>query len=172
MLLIYSHHKILFTGFLYQMLGTPRTRNRIQLSIVQGYMTNFYRSLPLPLMLIHHFKKNEFWLCWSILVPRKYGKWVARNPTLVLSLSMALVLLLCLGLIRFEVETRPEKVLFGSISILHHIWIVFFKFSALFGPQFWYSSLSILLQHAAFISIYMWFTVFWSMNFDMLWQDN
>ncbi|KAH9759566.1 SSD domain-containing protein [Citrus sinensis] len=72
-----------------QMLGTPRTRNRIQLSIVQGYMSNFYR---------------------------KYGKWVARNPTLVLSLSMALVLLLCLGLIRFEVETRPEKLWVGPGS--------------------------------------------------------
>ncbi|GAY49261.1 hypothetical protein CUMW_117840 [Citrus unshiu] len=71
------------------MLGTPRTRNRIQLSIVQGYMSNFYR---------------------------KYGKWVARKPTLVLSLSMALVLLLCLGLIRFEVETRPEKLWVGPGS--------------------------------------------------------
>ncbi|KAJ4702289.1 Niemann-Pick C1 protein-like [Melia azedarach] len=68
---------------------TPQTRNRIQLSIVQGYMSNFYR---------------------------KYGTWVARNPTLVLSLSMASVLLLCLGLIRFEVETRPEKLWVGPGS--------------------------------------------------------
>lgn len=41
---------------------------------------------------------------------REYGKWVARNPTLVLGLSLTVVLLLCLGLIRFKVETRPEKV--------------------------------------------------------------
>ncbi|KAL5845464.1 hypothetical protein ACOSQ3_011519 [Xanthoceras sorbifolium] len=66
-----------------------QTRNRIQLSIVQGYMSNFYR---------------------------KYGTWVARNPTLVLSLSLAIVLLLCLGLIRFKVETRPEKLWVGSGS--------------------------------------------------------
>jgi hypothetical protein len=43
---------------------------------------------------------------------RKYGTWVARNPTLVLCSSLAMVLLLCLGLIRFKVETRPEKVWF------------------------------------------------------------
>ncbi|KAL5778365.1 hypothetical protein ACOSP7_011291 [Xanthoceras sorbifolium] len=66
-----------------------QTRNRIQLSIVQGYMSNFYR---------------------------KYGTWVARNPTLVLSLSLAIVLLLCLGLIHFKVETRPEKLWVGSGS--------------------------------------------------------
>ncbi|KAI9201267.1 hypothetical protein LWI28_020944 [Acer negundo] len=67
----------------------PQTRNRIRLSIVQGYMSNFYR---------------------------KYGTWVARNPTLVLSLSVAIVLLLCLGLIRFKVETRPEKLWVGPGS--------------------------------------------------------
>lgn len=41
---------------------------------------------------------------------RKYGSYVARNPIKVLSSSLAIVLLLCLGLIRFKVETRPEKV--------------------------------------------------------------
>ncbi|XVF35828.1 hypothetical protein REPUB_Repub19eG0004400 [Reevesia pubescens] len=61
----------------------------VRLSIVQGYMSNFYR---------------------------KYGLWVARNPTLVLSLSVGIILLLCLGLIRFKVETRPEKLWVGPGS--------------------------------------------------------
>ena len=42
---------------------------------------------------------------------RSYGTWVARNPTLVLCSSLAVVIVLCFGLIRFQVETRPEKVL-------------------------------------------------------------
>ncbi|XP_022982156.1 Niemann-Pick C1 protein-like [Cucurbita maxima] len=67
----------------------PQTKSRIQLSVVQGYMSNFFR---------------------------KYGKWVARNPTLVLISSVVIVLLLCLGLIRFKVETRPEKLWVGPGS--------------------------------------------------------
>ncbi|XAR73057.1 hypothetical protein NMG60_11019915 [Bertholletia excelsa] len=47
---------------------------------------------------------------------RKYGSWVARNPALVLCSSLAGVLILCLGLIRFEVETRPEKLWVGHGS--------------------------------------------------------
>lgn len=35
---------------------------------------------------------------------------MARNPVLVLCSSVGIVLVLCLGLIRFQVETRPEKV--------------------------------------------------------------
>lgn len=61
----------------------------VQLSIVQGYMSAFYR---------------------------KYGTWVARNPILVLFLSLGVILLLCLGLIRFQVETRPEKLWVGPGS--------------------------------------------------------
>ncbi|XP_002510680.3 NPC intracellular cholesterol transporter 1 isoform X1 [Ricinus communis] len=68
---------------------SPQTGNRVQLSIVQGYMAKFYR---------------------------RYGTWVARHPILVLSVSVALVLLLCLGLIRFKVETRPEKLWVGPGS--------------------------------------------------------
>ncbi|PKI78612.1 hypothetical protein CRG98_000989 [Punica granatum] len=60
----------------------PHIRNGVQLSIVQGYLSKFYRG---------------------------YGTWVARNPTLVLFASLSAVLVLCLGLIRFKVETRPEK---------------------------------------------------------------
>ncbi|XP_022132021.1 Niemann-Pick C1 protein [Momordica charantia] len=67
----------------------PQIRSRIQLSVVQRYMSNFYR---------------------------KYGTWVARNPTLVLVSSLAVVLLLCFGLIRFKVETRPEKLWVGRGS--------------------------------------------------------
>ncbi|KAM4122351.1 hypothetical protein ACB094_01G077000 [Castanea mollissima] len=67
----------------------PQIRNGVQLSVVQGYMSNFYR---------------------------RYGTWVARNPTLVLCSSLAIVLVLCLGLIRFKVETRPEKLWVGPGS--------------------------------------------------------
>lgn len=67
----------------------PQISNGIQLSIVQGYMSKFYR---------------------------RYGTWVARNPILVLCLSLAVVILLCLGLIRFKVETRPAKLWVGPGS--------------------------------------------------------
>jgi len=40
----------------------------------------------------------------------KYGSYVVRHPIMVLASSLAIVLLLYLGLIRFKVETRPEKV--------------------------------------------------------------
>ncbi|XP_059634533.1 uncharacterized protein LOC132276909 [Cornus florida] len=67
----------------------PQTAKGVQLSIVQGYMLKFYR---------------------------RYGTWVARNPILVLCSSLSVVLLLCLGLIRFKVETRPEKLWVGPGS--------------------------------------------------------
>ncbi|KAK3425056.1 hypothetical protein EUGRSUZ_F01780 [Eucalyptus grandis] len=67
----------------------PHIRNGVQLSFVQGYLSKFYR---------------------------KYGTWVARNPIFVLFTSLAAVLLLCLGLIRFKVETRPEKLWVGPGS--------------------------------------------------------
>ncbi|XP_039015297.1 LOW QUALITY PROTEIN: NPC intracellular cholesterol transporter 1-like [Hibiscus syriacus] len=64
-------------------------KNEAQLSIIQGYMSRFYRS---------------------------YGIWVARNPTLVLGSSLAVVIVLCFGLIHIEVETRPEKLWVGPGS--------------------------------------------------------
>ncbi|KAL3617746.1 hypothetical protein CASFOL_038067 [Castilleja foliolosa] len=67
----------------------PQINNGVQLSIVQGYMSRFYR---------------------------KYGTWVARNPVIVLCSSIGIVLVLCLGLIRFQVETRPEKLWVGHGS--------------------------------------------------------
>ncbi|KAG8377268.1 hypothetical protein BUALT_Bualt08G0010500 [Buddleja alternifolia] len=67
----------------------PQINSGVQLSIVQGYMSKFYR---------------------------RYGTWVARNPVLVLFASVFLVLVLCLGLIRFQVETRPEKLWVGPGS--------------------------------------------------------
>lgn len=63
--------------------------NRLKLPIVQSYMSNFYRQ---------------------------YGTKVARNPTLVLCSSLAVVLVLCVGLIRFKVETRPDKLWVGKGS--------------------------------------------------------
>ncbi|OMO79971.1 Patched [Corchorus capsularis] len=67
----------------------PQLTNGAQLSYIQGYMSSFYRS---------------------------YGTWVARNPTLVLCSSLAVVIVLCFGLIRLEVETRPEKLWVGHGS--------------------------------------------------------
>ncbi|KAF7810728.1 Niemann-Pick C1 protein-like [Senna tora] len=54
-----------------------------ELSLVQGYLSSFYKT---------------------------YGRWAARNPAIVLCSSLAVVLLLCLGLFCFRVETQPEKV--------------------------------------------------------------
>lgn len=47
---------------------------------------------------------------------RKYGAFVSRNPILILCVSLAVPLLLCIGLIRFHVETRPEKLWVGPGS--------------------------------------------------------
>ncbi|GFY86297.1 patched family protein [Actinidia rufa] len=66
-----------------------QTTKVVQLSAVQGYMSKFYR---------------------------RYGTMVARNPILVLCLSLAAVLLLCLGLFHFNTETRPEKLWVGHGS--------------------------------------------------------
>ncbi|URD77305.1 Sterol-sensing domain of SREBP cleavage-activation [Musa troglodytarum] len=60
-----------------------------QQPVVQRYMSNFFR---------------------------KYGSFVSKHPTLVLCLSLAVPLLLCLGLIHFKVETRPEKLWVGPGS--------------------------------------------------------
>ncbi|KAK7386081.1 hypothetical protein VNO78_32169 [Psophocarpus tetragonolobus] len=64
-------------------------RNVVQFSFVQGCLSNFYRT---------------------------YGRWVARKPTIVLCSSLGIVVLLCLGLLCFEVETRPEKLWVGPGS--------------------------------------------------------
>lgn len=69
--------------------NAQQIRQSVQLSAVQGYMSIFFR---------------------------KYGSYVARNPIMVLCSSLAMVLLLCLGLIRFKVETRPEKLWVGPGS--------------------------------------------------------
>uniref|UniRef100_A0A453CMN6 SSD domain-containing protein n=1 Tax=Aegilops tauschii subsp. strangulata TaxID=200361 RepID=A0A453CMN6_AEGTS len=51
-------------------------------SIVQTYMSTFFR---------------------------RHGVFVTRHPLLVLCASLLVPILLCIGLIRFKVETRPEK---------------------------------------------------------------
>ncbi|KAH9654809.1 SSD domain-containing protein [Citrus sinensis] len=58
------------------------------LSVVQGYMLSFYRT---------------------------YGRWVAANPAFVLCMSLAIAFVLCLGVIRFKVETRPEKLILATL---------------------------------------------------------
>ncbi|KAM3388797.1 hypothetical protein ACQJBY_011126 [Aegilops geniculata] len=40
---------------------------------------------------------------------RRHGVFVTRHPLLVLCASLLVPILLCIGLIRFKVETRPEK---------------------------------------------------------------
>nr|GLL32369.1 Niemann-Pick C1 protein [Ipomoea trifida] len=67
----------------------PQISSGVRLSIVQGYLSRFFR---------------------------RYGTWVARNRILVLCSSLAIVLVLCLGLFRFKVETRPEKLWVGHGS--------------------------------------------------------
>ncbi|CAJ1971645.1 unnamed protein product [Sphenostylis stenocarpa] len=64
-------------------------QNVVQFSFVQEWLSGFYRT---------------------------YGRWAARKPTIVLFSSLAIVVLLCLGLVRFEVETRPEKLWVGPAS--------------------------------------------------------
>uniref|UniRef100_A0A1D1YJ54 Niemann-Pick C1 protein n=1 Tax=Anthurium amnicola TaxID=1678845 RepID=A0A1D1YJ54_9ARAE len=67
----------------------PQMLEVLQPSLVQGYISSFFR---------------------------RYGTWVARNPTLVLCSSLAIPILLSLGLIHFRVETRPEKLWVGPGS--------------------------------------------------------
>ncbi|KAI5432551.1 hypothetical protein KIW84_020023 [Lathyrus oleraceus] len=67
----------------------PHKQNAMQLSYVQGCLSRFYRA---------------------------YGRWAARKPSTVLCSSLAIVLLLCLGLLRFKVETQPEKLWVGPGS--------------------------------------------------------
>ncbi|KAK9944387.1 hypothetical protein M0R45_009958 [Rubus argutus] len=67
----------------------PQVTERVELSPIQEYMSSFFRS---------------------------YGIWVSRNPTLVLMSSVAIVLILSIGLVRFQVETRPEKLWVGPGS--------------------------------------------------------
>ncbi|KAL1190184.1 hypothetical protein V5N11_016579 [Cardamine amara subsp. amara] len=66
-----------------------KVKRHAQLSPVQRYMAKFYRT---------------------------YGSWIARNPSLVLFASVAIVLALSVGLVRFKVETRPEKLWVGPGS--------------------------------------------------------
>ncbi|KAG0593289.1 hypothetical protein KC19_1G318700 [Ceratodon purpureus] len=40
---------------------------------------------------------------------RTHGEWVAHNAKMVLAVALAITVVLCLGLIRLNVETRPEK---------------------------------------------------------------
>lgn len=55
---------------------------------------------------------------FPIVCLRSYGSWIARNPSLVLFISVAIVLALSSGLFRFKVETRPEKVCISSSSTI------------------------------------------------------
>ncbi|KAJ0959774.1 hypothetical protein J5N97_000541 [Dioscorea zingiberensis] len=67
----------------------PQVTEEVELSFIQEYMSSFFR---------------------------RYGIWVSRNPTLVLFSSVGIVLILCIGLVSFQVETRPEKLWVGPGS--------------------------------------------------------
>ncbi|KAI4389641.1 hypothetical protein MLD38_001846 [Melastoma candidum] len=67
----------------------PHLVSGARVSVVQGHLSKFYRT---------------------------YGTWVAQHPAIVLFTSVAVVSLLCIGLIRFKVETRPEKLWVGRGS--------------------------------------------------------
>lgn len=69
-------------------------------------MLSFYRSITRLLLglSIVYAEQILMFLC------RTYGRWVAANPAFVLCMSLAIAFVLCLGVIRFKVETRPEKV--------------------------------------------------------------
>ena len=64
-------------------------------------------------------------ICSVIYFSRKYGIWVARHPTLVLCLSVSAVLLLCVGLVQFKVETKPDKVKISIFSFFHKLCFIF-----------------------------------------------
>ena len=104
-----SNSDFVLTDVDYKMMeDAQQNRNRVRLSAVQGYMTNFYRLLPMLLTYIISCRMSSDLMFANMI--RKYGSYVARHPIMVLASSLAIVLLLCLGLIRFKVETRPEKV--------------------------------------------------------------
>ncbi|GLJ40089.1 hypothetical protein SUGI_0820940 [Cryptomeria japonica] len=69
--------------------GVPMLKRGIRLPFIQAYISKFYR---------------------------RHGIFVARHPSLVLLVSVGIVLLLCIGLIRLKVETRPEKLWVGPGS--------------------------------------------------------
>ncbi|KAL0798721.1 hypothetical protein Bca101_053896 [Brassica carinata] len=66
-----------------------KVKRHAHLSPVQRYMAAFYKT---------------------------YGSWIARNPSLVLFISVAVVIALSSGLLHFKVETRPEKLWVGPAS--------------------------------------------------------
>lgn len=61
---------------------------------------------------------------FPIVCLRSYGSWIARNPSLVLFMSVAIVLALSSGLYNFKVETRPEKVCisFARTIVIHTLY--------------------------------------------------
>uniref|UniRef100_A0A0D6QVW6 SSD domain-containing protein n=1 Tax=Araucaria cunninghamii TaxID=56994 RepID=A0A0D6QVW6_ARACU len=67
----------------------PILKKRIHLPFIQAYISKFYR---------------------------RHGIWVARHPSLVLVVSIGIILLLCIGLFRLRVETKPEKLWVGEGS--------------------------------------------------------
>lgn len=87
----------------------PQITSGVRLSVVQGFMARNFRS-ELTQSKLKSYKLYKGYLINICKFFRLYGTWVARNPILVLCSSLAVVILLGLGLIRFKVETRPEKV--------------------------------------------------------------
>ena len=59
-----------------------------------------------------------------VICDRVHGEWVAHHATTVLAITFVIVIVLCLGLFRLHVETRPEKViLFDQLSLINSFYI-------------------------------------------------
>lgn len=100
----------------------PQFTDEVLLSITRGRISSFFRLLKsvcmvfiVLLSVIPWFTVIRATMC------RRYGAWVARNPTIVLCSSLAVVLILCVGLLRFKVETRPEKVHICFLFFLNYV---------------------------------------------------
>jgi hypothetical protein len=97
-------------------------------SIIQTYMSTFFR-LDSVSSCIHIILYS--WCLGFVLICSKYcrrqGIFVTRHPLLVLSVSLLVPILLCIGLIHFKVETRPEKVLNYDL-VIATIFVLLLKF--------------------------------------------
>lgn len=86
---------------------------------------------PKILMAFSFFLPCVIYCGFLCCICRTYGTWVARNPALVLAISLIIVLVFCVGLTRFKVETRPEKVCYWHLFSLWWLKIVVSRDSCL-----------------------------------------
>lgn len=78
-----------------------------------------------------------------VICDRVHGEWVAHHATTVLAITFVIIIVLCLGLFRLNVETRPEKViLFDQLPLINSFYIKsHFKFQCILNMcfcKFWW----------------------------------